>query len=107
MNNMSAIYFLLLLILTGSCSKAQDGIEEEQEKSITPDHIRLNYALAWSDEYVFYVNGIETWRTSTAVSQRSQYIILSTELTGWGGDPATGMFPDTVKFDYVRVYKPK
>lgn len=66
------------------------------------------FGLEWTkDEYIFYVNGIETWRTSTAVSQRSQYIILSTELTGWGGDPATGSFPDAVKFDYVRVYKPK
>ena len=64
------------------------------------------FGLEWTeDEYVFFVNGVETWRTSTAVSKRSQYIILSAELTGWGGKPEKGNFPDTVVFDYVRVYK--
>jgi beta-glucanase (GH16 family) len=66
------------------------------------------FGVEWtSDAYIFYVNGKETWRTSTAVSRRSQYMILSTELTGWGGEPSKGTFPDSVRFDYVRVYKPK
>ena len=66
------------------------------------------FGLEWTEnEYVFYVNGKETWRTSTAVSRRSQYLILSTELTGWGGAPAEGNFPDPVIFDYVRVYQRK
>ena len=51
------------------------------------------------------VNGQEIWRTTTAVSHRPQYMILSTELIGWGGDPAQSAFPDCVIFDYVRVYK--
>lgn len=66
------------------------------------------FGLEWNEnEYVFYVDGKETWRTSIAVSHRSEYMILSTELTGWGGDPSTGNFPDEVIFDYVRVYQPK
>ena len=66
------------------------------------------FGLEWNkDTYVFYVDGKETWRTSTAVSQKSEYLILSTELTGWGGDPALGNFPDEVIFDYVRVFQPK
>lgn len=66
------------------------------------------FGLEWTkDEYIFYVDGKETWRTTTAVSHRNEYMILSTELTGWGGDPATGNFPDEVVFDYVRVYKHK
>jgi len=66
------------------------------------------FGLEWTkDEYFFYVDGKETWRITTAVSQRNEYLILSTELTGWGGDPALGVFPDEVIFDYVRVYKPK
>lgn len=66
------------------------------------------FGLEWNEkEYIFYVDGKETWRTSTAVSQRSEYLILSTELTGWGGDPALGNFPDEVVFDYVRVFQPK
>lgn len=64
------------------------------------------FGLEWTeDEYIFYVDGEETWRTTTAVSHRDEYMILSTELTGWGGDPALGNFPDEVVFDYVRVYK--
>lgn len=66
------------------------------------------FGLEWNqNEYVFYVDGKETWRTTTAVSNRSEYLILSTELTGWGGDPSLGNFPDEVIFDYVRVYQPK
>ncbi len=66
------------------------------------------FGLEWTkDKYIFYVDGKETWVTTSAVSQRNEYMILSTELTGWGGDPAQGNFPDEVVFDYVRVYKPK
>lgn len=66
------------------------------------------FGLEWTEnEYIFYVDGRETWRTTTAVSKTAQYIILSTELTGFGGDPSLGTFPDRVLFDYVRVYKAK
>lgn len=66
------------------------------------------FGLEWNEkEYIFYVDGKETWRTTTAVSQRKEYLILSTELTGWGGDPAQGNFPDEVIFDYVRVFQAK
>jgi beta-glucanase (GH16 family) len=66
------------------------------------------FGLEWTkDAYVFYIDGKETWRTSSAVSQRKEFMILSTELTGWGGDPALGNFPDEVVFDYVRVFQPK
>lgn len=66
------------------------------------------FGVEWTkNEYIFYVDGKETWRTTSAISQRSEYLILSTELTGWGGDPSTGTFPDEVIFDYVRVYRPK
>lgn len=66
------------------------------------------FGLEWTDqEYIFYVDGVETWRTPAALSKRSEFIILSAELTGWGGDPALGTFPDAVYFDYVRVYKKK
>jgi beta-glucanase (GH16 family) len=65
------------------------------------------FGLEWTkDEYIFYVDGKETWRTSVAVSQRDEYLILLADLAGWGGDPEQGNFPDTVSFDYVKVYKP-
>jgi beta-glucanase (GH16 family) len=66
------------------------------------------FGLEWNaDEYVFYVDGKETWRTTEAVSHRPEYMILSAELTGWGGDFSKSNFPDKVIFDYVRVYKEK
>jgi len=55
-------------------------------------------------EYVFYVDGKKTWRTSKGVSQRPEYIILSLEVGSWAGDIATAKLPDSVLFDYVRVY---
>ena len=63
------------------------------------------FGLLWTaDAYVFYVDGQETWRTSEAVSQIPEYIILSVELSGWGGDVTQATLPDEILFDYVRVY---
>ena len=64
------------------------------------------FGLLWTaEEYVFYVDGRETWRTTEAVSHIPQYMILSVELTGWGGDVAQAELPDEILFDYVRVYR--
>jgi len=64
------------------------------------------FALEWTpDSYTFYVDGVETWETGRAVSHRSEYIILSAEVGKWAGDIARASLPDTVYFDYVRVYK--
>ncbi|MGM9510470.1 glycoside hydrolase family 16 protein [Larkinella sp. GY13] len=66
------------------------------------------FGLLWTEkEYVFYVDNQETWRTATAVSQTDEYLLLSLELTGWGGDPALATLPDDVAYDYVRVYQKK
>lgn len=64
------------------------------------------FGLKWTkSKYVFYVDGKVSWSTTTAVSQHPEYIILSTELTGWGGSNRNQWkFPDEVLFDYVRVY---
>jgi beta-glucanase (GH16 family) len=64
------------------------------------------FGLKWTPtEYIFYVDGKKTWSTKQAVSHHAEYFILSTELTGWGGDPALGTYPDAVVFDYVRAYQ--
>ncbi|NQT85239.1 glycoside hydrolase family 16 protein [bacterium] len=61
--------------------------------------------LEWTqDEYIFTVDGKETWRTKEAVSGIPQYIILSLEVGPWAGDIAKAKLPDSVAFDYVRVY---
>lgn len=66
------------------------------------------FGLEWTkDEYIFYVDGKETWRTSEGVSQHNEHLVLLADLAGWGGDPVQGNFPDAVTFDYIRVFKPK
>lgn len=63
--------------------------------------------LLWTPEaYIFYINGKETWRTTEAISQRPQYIILSVEVSKWAGKIKCSKLPNSVYFDYVRVYKP-
>lgn len=65
------------------------------------------FALKWTkSKYVFYVDGVKTWTTTQSISHHPEYIILSTELTGWGGsDKSRWKFPDEAVFDYVRAYK--
>ena len=64
------------------------------------------YALYWTpEEYVFYVNGQETWRSSAGgVSQVPQYAKLTEEIGKWGGDITKANLPDEFVVDYVRVY---
>ena len=64
------------------------------------------FSLLWTpDEYVFYVDGKETWRTKAGgVSQAPSYILLSEEVGKWGGDITKAKLPDRFTCDYVRVY---
>jgi len=64
------------------------------------------FGLWWkSDEYVFYVDGKEMWRTDAGgVSQVPGYIKLSDEIGNWAGDIKTAELPDKFLVDYVRVY---
>jgi beta-glucanase (GH16 family) len=64
------------------------------------------FGLLWTaEEYVFYVDGKETWRTRAGgVCQVPLYIKLSDEIGKWAGDIATAKLPDEFLVDYVRVY---
>ena len=66
------------------------------------------FALLWTpDEYVFYVDGKETWRTKAGgVCQVPLYLKLSDEaqFKGWAGDVRKADLPDEFLTDYVRVY---
>lgn len=65
------------------------------------------FGLDWQqDAYVFYVDGIETWRTSAGgVSRVPSYIKVTEEIGDWGGRIEEADLPDYFTVDYVRVYE--
>lgn len=64
------------------------------------------FSLLWlPDQYVFYIDGHETWRTKAGgVCQVPLYLKLSDEVGPWGGDIKKATLPDQFLVDYVRVY---
>lgn len=66
-----------------------------------------DYGLLWTPEqYVFYVDGKEVWRTKAGgVSQVPEYILLTEEIGEWGGDIKKAELPDYCEVEYVRVYE--
>lgn len=71
------------------------------------------YGLEWNEEeYIFYINGVETFRTSFGgVSQNPEYLILSVEMRGKDGIPShrENAQGEEARFivDYVKVYQYK
>lgn len=69
------------------------------------------YGLEWNeDEYIFYINGKETFRTDFGgVSQKEEYLILSVEMRGENGIPSdranTAGEESRFIVDYVKVYQ--
>lgn len=66
------------------------------------------FALEWTeDEYIFYVNDQETWRTSAGgVSKAPSHMIISSEAKNWGGNINHNRdLPQDFVVDYVRVYQ--
>ena len=66
-----------------------------------------DYGLLWTkEEYVFYVDGKEVWRTKAGgVTQVPEYLKLTEEIGEWGGDITKAQLPDFFEVDYVRVYE--
>jgi beta-glucanase (GH16 family) len=64
------------------------------------------FGLLWlPDQYVYFVDGKETWRTKAGgVSQVPEYMLLSKEVGQWGGEISKANLPDEFLVDYVRVY---
>ncbi|CDA89116.1 glycoside hydrolase family 16 [Ruminococcus sp. CAG:563] len=68
------------------------------------------YGLEWNeDEYIFYINGKEYYRTNAGgVCQNPLYLILSIEMWGENGiasDRTADADPAEYIVDYVRVYQ--
>jgi len=90
-----------------------DGYSEEHHKSEGYVYNQAGISKGWhifgiywtADEYVYYVDGKETWRTKAGgVSQVEEYIILSEEIAAFTGDISKATLPDYFTVDYVRVY---
>ena len=64
------------------------------------------FGFRWEpDEYVFYVDGKETWRTKAGgVSQVPAFVKLTVEIGNWAGDIRKAALPDHFLVDYVRVF---
>ena len=65
------------------------------------------FGLLWTpDEYVFYADGKEQWRTSAGgVAQVPIYLKISSETGDWAGDITKAKLPDQFRVDYVRAWQ--
>lgn len=67
------------------------------------------FSLLWTeDEYVYYIDGEESWRTDAKKAKGTcevpLYLKVTAETGSWSGLPDMDMLPDSIKVDYVRVY---
>ncbi|MDY3792710.1 MAG: glycoside hydrolase family 16 protein [Oscillospiraceae bacterium] len=67
------------------------------------------FGFLWTeDEYVYYIDGRETWRTDAQKAKGTcevpLFLKFSAETGGWTGLPDKDMLPDRIYADYVRVY---
>ena len=70
------------------------------------------FGLLWTETaYVFYIDGVETYRISEGMSnwpgscQAACYLKLTIEFGSWADAMDGRTFTDSVLFDYVRVYQ--
>ncbi|MBE6901140.1 MAG: glycoside hydrolase family 16 protein [Ruminococcaceae bacterium] len=89
--------------------------EGVQVKADVYDGEYHTFSCLWTrDEYVFYIDGTETWRTKAeaagGTSRAESYMKITAEMGSWTKwtddcivDPK--QLPDTMKVDYVRVYQ--
>ncbi len=80
------------------------------EKTGLYDGSYHTFSLLWTeDEYIFYIDGQESWRTSAeeagGVCTVPLYLKFTAETGSWTAAELTGEgFPDNVYVDYIRVY---
>jgi beta-glucanase (GH16 family) len=76
-------------------------------KGQTPSNGYHVYSVEWTPtQYVFRMDGVETFRTDQGVSQQPQYMLLSLLVSDWEHvnlDPKS--LPSSMKVDWVRVWQ--
>lgn len=96
-----------------------DGVQEGFQSRMLGDFYGKNiykeyntYGLEWNDdEYIFYINGVETCRTSfgNGVSEVMEDVIVSLEIPD--EEKLAGLDKENYKtefiVDYVKIYQPK
>lgn len=82
----------------------------ERKLTETPDGFHV-FGLEWNEnEYVYYIDGKESWRVTGPVSHHEQFILVSTECMGYRRTDQPdeklkkAVLPDYFTVDYVRVY---
>jgi beta-glucanase (GH16 family) len=64
------------------------------------------FGLEWTSEgYRFYVDDKLLWSTNRFVSKVDMYVIISTHLSKWAGNPERLSDSDYTHFHYIRYYK--
>ena len=66
------------------------------------------YGVEWTeDEYIFYINGVESARTSfgSGVSEVPEEVIVSLEIPDEFPDTLTQDFTTQYIVDYVKIYQ--
>ena len=65
------------------------------------------YGMQWTeDAYVFYIDGVETWRTAECgICDKPGYLKLTTEFGKWAAPIVESELPDCVRVDWVKVYR--
>lgn len=108
------------IIETGECASRSvnhafhwDGYKEDHKcmthKFPAPELYKgwHTYGLAWTEsEYIFYVDGKESWRTAgPGVCTKPGYLKLTAEFGKWAAPIVPEELPDCCRFDWVRVYE--
>jgi beta-glucanase (GH16 family) len=77
-------------------------------------HTWRTYSVLWTDAgYVFYVDGVPIWKSAAAISNRSEYVVLSCEVknnswAGWipaGGYGTRDSSTTGLQVDWIRVWQ--
>lgn len=86
------------------------SIAKQAQNSAVYDGGYHTFSLLWTEtEYVFYIDGQETWRTSAeeagGICTAPLYLKFTSETGSWtAGELTSESFPDNVYVDYIRVY---